>query len=342
MARFFSLLEKKKGHRQSGSRLLGGLIAVIIYSSILLIGVVLFVTLLTYQIGQTSYGEVGYNTTGFWIRLAATLLMVGIGGFQTMNMIWALSVSPERKSAISISASNINITQAGQKKSVEYASVPNHEFISNSPGVRLQHRLPVTNESMWLFFSITFLCVALLVVASALTVLVVNGVVVNGKVNWVALGMTPVFIGGAVWSIIRFFGQLLEIAAVGPSNVEIADHPLHPGKAYRVFLFQSGLLKFRRIDLVLACFEHVTYQQGTDVRTETRRVSQKRIMRIRNLKLDPSKPFEHQSEIRIPENAMHSFQSPCNMVSWVLILTAVSNRWPRFTRRFPVIVHPAP
>ncbi|MEC9093640.1 MAG: hypothetical protein VX438_13085 [Planctomycetota bacterium] len=341
MARFFSFLEKKKGHRQSGSRLLGGLSAVLIYSSILLIGVVLFVTLLTYQIGLTSYGEFGYTATGFWIRIVVTLLMIGVGGFQTLNTIWALGVSPERKSAISISASSLNITQAGQEKSAALSSVPNHEFISNSPGVRLKHRLPVTNESLWLFFSIAFLCVALLVVASALTVLVVNGIVVNGTVNWIALGMTPIFVLGAIWAIVRFFGQLLEIAAVGPSNIEIAEHPLHPGQTYQVFLFQSGLLKFRRIDLVLACFEHVTYQQGTDVRTETRRISQKRIMRIRNLKLDPSQPFEHQSEITIPDNAMHSFHSPCNMVSWVLILTAVSNRWPRFTRRFPVIVHPA-
>ncbi|MEE2642209.1 MAG: hypothetical protein VX768_16385 [Planctomycetota bacterium] len=340
MARFFSFFEKKKGHRQSGSRRIGGLSAVIIYSSILLIGLVLFATLLTYQIGQASYDQPGYNASGFWIRLAVTLLMMGIGGFQTINTILALSVSPERKSAISISASNLDITQAGRKPTEELPSVPRHEFISNSPGVRLQHRLPVNNESLWFFFSITFLCFVLLGVASTLTVLVVNGIIASGSINWVALGMVPIFVIGAIWAIFRFFAQMLEIAAVGPSNVEISQHPLHPGEAYSIFLYQSGLLKFRRIDLVLACFEHVTYQQGTDVRTESRRVSQKRILRIRNLVLDPSKPFEHQCVVRIPEDAMHSFQSPCNMVSWVLILTAVSNRWPRYTRRFPVIVHP--
>lgn len=340
MARFFSLLEKKKGHRQSGSRLFGGLSAVIIYASMLLIGVVLFVTLLTYQIGQVSSGGSGFTLGGFWMRLAVILLMMGISGFQMMNTIWALIVSPERQSAISISASKLDITQPGKKKSEPFPSVPNHENISNSPGVRLKHRLPVTNESLWLFLSIAFLVLVLLGIASSLAVLVINGLLTHGKLNWVASAMLPIFFFGAIWGIFRFFGQLLEIAAVGPSNVEISEHPLLPGSTYQVFIFQSGLLRFRRIDLVLACFEHVTYQQGTDVRSETRRISQKRILRIRNLKLDPSQPFEHRSEITIPAEAMHSFQSPCNMVSWVLVLTAVSNRWPRFTRRFPVIVHP--
>lgn len=340
MARIFSFFGKKKGHRQSGSRVFGGLSAVLIYASILLIGVVLFVILVTYQIGEISVGEVGYPTGGFWTRLALTLLMIGVGGFQMMNTIWALSISPERKSAITITASNIDITQAGEKKGNDYPGVPNHEIISGSPGVRLQHRLPVTNESLWLFFAIAFLCVVLLGIGSALAVLVINGIVSQGSVNWVAAGMVPIFVGGAIWAIVRFFGQIFELAAVGPSNVEISRHPLQPGETYQVFLYQAGLLKFRRIDLVLACFEHVTYQQGTDVRTETRRVTQKRVLRVKNLKLDPTKPFEHHSEVTIPETAMHSFQSPCNMVSWVLILTAVSNRWPRFTRRFPVVVHP--
>lgn len=343
MARFFTLLQKKKGHRRSGSRLFSGLSAVLIYSTILLVGVVLLVSLVTYQIGQMSYGEPGFNAVGFWTRLGIVLLMMGLGGFQTINTIWALGVSPERKSAITIQASNINIVDSSpRKKSDEYPSVPSHEYISNSPGVRLQHRLPVTNDSLWLFFAILFLCIVLLAIASSLTMLNASELVNFGRVNWAALAITPIFIIGSVWALYRFFAQLLEIAAVGPSNLEVSEHPLLPGETYKIFVYQSGLLKFRRIDLVLACFEHVTFQQGTDIRTETRRILQKRILRVRNLRLDPAHPFEHHSELTIPETAMHSFQSPCNMVSWVLVLTAVSNRWPRFTRRFPVIVHPNP
>ena len=342
MARLISFFGKKKGHRQSGSRVFSGLSAVVIYSSILLIGIVFLVALITFQVGQISYGQAGLTTGGFWIRFSVTLLIIGFGGFQTMNTIWALSISPERKSAITISASSINLTQQpNSEPEDQYPNVPSHENISNSPGVRLRHRLPVTNESMWQFVSISFLCVVLLGIASSLLVLVVNGLLVGRPVNWLAVGMIPIFVCGAVWAIIRFFGQIFELAAIGPSNIEISCHPLKPGETCEVFLYQSGLMKFRRIDLVLACFEHVTYQQGTDVRTESRRVSQKRILRVKNLKLDPAKPFEHKTELTIPENAMHSFQSPCNMVTWNLILTAVSNRWPRFSRRFPVIVHPS-
>ncbi|MDB4640771.1 hypothetical protein OAF56_03965 [Pirellulaceae bacterium] len=340
MARFFSLWEKKKGHRQSGSRLLGGLSAVIIYSTIMLIGVVLFVALITYQFGQAEAISIGFSIGGFWIRMAIILLMIGLGGFQTVNTIWTLSVSPERKSAITIKASHLDITQSSATKQEEFPSVPNHEYISGSPGVRLQHRLPANNESTWLFVAVSVLVLILLGVASTLTMLIANEMITHGKVNWIAAALCPVFVGGSIWACNRFYKQLLEIAAVGPSNVEVSAHPLIPGETYKVFLYQSGLLHFRRLDLVLACFEHVTYQQGTDIRTETRRVSQKRLLRVRNLKLDPGHPFEHHSELTIPDTAMHSFQSPCNMVSWVIVLTAVSNRWPRFTRRFPIIVHP--
>lgn len=311
-----------------------------IFSTIFLVGVVLFVTLITFQIGQLSLGQPGYGTGAFWLRIAVTVLMIGIGGFQTLNIAWALGVSPERKSAISLSAANIDITQAGEREPDEYPNVPRHDNISNSPGVCLRYRLPVTNESLWSFAGIAFLCLILLAIASALSVVVINRLRLDGSVNWVAAAMIPVFVGGSVWAIVRFLGQVLEMASVGPAHIEISHHPLVPGNRYRLFLYQSGLIKFRRLDLVLACFEHVTYQQGTDVRTESRRVAQKRVLRIRNLKLDPARNFEHITELYIPENAMHSFQSPCNMVSWVLILTAVSNRWPRISRRFPVIVYP--
>ncbi|MDB4793925.1 hypothetical protein OAG51_00760 [Pirellulaceae bacterium] len=312
----------------------------IIFSSILLIGVVLLVALVTFQISQFTIGQSGFAGGGFWIRLAVTLLMIGVGSIQTFNIIWALGVSPERQSAITITAASIDITSPDWKPVEEYPSVPHHGNISNSPGVRLQHRLPVTTESLWLFASISFLCLVLLGIASTLTVLVLGGILDSSGVNWLAAGMATIFIVGAIWAIYRFFGQLLEIAAVGPTNIEISEHPLAPGETCKLFLYQSGLLRFRRLDLVLACFEHVTYQQGTDIRTETRRILQKRVLRVRNLKLDPALPFEHMSEFHIPKNAMHSFESPCNMVSWVLVLTAVSNRLPRFTRRFPIIVHP--
>lgn len=341
MARFISLFGKKKGHRQSGSRVFGGLSALVIYSSIMLIGIVLLVTLVTFQIGQISYGQDGFSVGGFCFRLAIILLMIGVGGFQALSTIWAMSISPERKSAISITASNINLTYPHAKVGDDLPAVPNHEYISSSPGVKLRHRLPVTNESLWRFVSIAFLCIVLLGMASALVVLVINGLLLGNPINWVALGMIPFFVAGAIWAIVRFFGQIFELAAIGPANIEISCHPLKPGETCQLFLYQSGLMTFRRIDLVLACFEHVTYQQGTDVRTESRRVSQKRVMRVRNLKLDPGKPFEHYTELTIPENAMHSFQSPCNMISWSLILTAVSSRWPRFRRKFPIIIHPA-
>jgi hypothetical protein len=44
----------------------------------------------------------------------------------------------------------------------------------------------------------------------------------------------------------------------------------------------------------------------------------------------------------VPEDAMHSFQSKHNAVQWKIVVNGEANRWPLYSRSFPVLVYPQP
>ncbi|HMC11219.1 MAG TPA: hypothetical protein VKH44_08005, partial [Pirellulaceae bacterium] len=41
-----------------------------------------------------------------------------------------------------------------------------------------------------------------------------------------------------------------------------------------------------------------------------------------------------------PPTAMHSFQSPHNLVRWKLVVRGEAETWPLFERGFPIVVYP--
>jgi hypothetical protein len=45
--------------------------------------------------------------------------------------------------------------------------------------------------------------------------------------------------------------------------------------------------------------------------------------------------------VEIPADAMHSFTSAHNAVRWRLVVQGTPDRWPMFSRTFPVVVLPA-
>jgi hypothetical protein len=90
----------------------------------------------------------------------------------------------------------------------------------------------------------------------------------------------------------------------------------------------------------LVCQEEATYRQGTDIRTETRIVHEQRIFQGESIRIDPGAPLELRETLRVPEDAMHSFQSSYNAVHWTLVVKGQPESWPAFERSFPVIVHP--
>ena len=80
-------------------------------------------------------------------------------------------------------------------------------------------------------------------------------------------------------AIAIFVRQLLIATGIGPTLLEISDHPLQPGGRYRLFLSQSGRLSINALRLSLVCEETAIYRQGTNTRTETDEVCRHEIFR---------------------------------------------------------------
>jgi hypothetical protein len=161
-----------------------------------------------------------------------------------------------------------------------------------------------------------------------------------GKPEWFLTFFCIPFIAIGFFLIYGFFHQLLVTTGIGPTLMELSDHPLHPGGEYQLFLSQTGRLSVNCLTLSLICEEEATYRQGTDTRTESSKVFQQEILRQENFEIPPGIPFEIQIELRIPESAMHSVASAHNRIGWTLVVNGDVEGWPNFERSFPVILFP--
>ena len=96
--------------------------------------------------------------------------------------------------------------------------------------------------------------------------------------------------------------QVMITTGVGPTRVEISAHPLSPGEPYDLFLSQAGRLTMNWLEVWLACDEKATYRQGTDTRTETRRVYEDRCFVRTDFEIHQGLPFESRCQVRVPED----------------------------------------
>ena len=175
--------------------------------------------------------------------------------------------------------------------------------ITNSPGTQLKYRLPINISHGWQLFAATAVC------------LVWNGVggFVRRHRPALTLGAASP-IGGSICSLSRFcrgafliyyFVRALLIATgVGPTQIEISDHPLWPGKSYRVYVSQTGHLSMKSFRVTLECEEIADYRQGTDTRTDRcAGVSPVRCFTPTILKFFPALPYVAQCQLQVPAAA---------------------------------------
>jgi len=140
--------------------------------------------------------------------------------------------------------------------------------------------------------------------------------------------------------IVVFFRQLLVTTGVGPTTVEISDHPLHPGQRCRLRVSQSGRLKFNSLKVMLVCEEEATYRQGTNTRAETWEVHRQEVSHHEHFEVKRGVPFEDECELAMPAGAMHSFRAEHNEIHWKVVVQGDADGWPDYERSFPVVVRP--
>lgn len=219
-------------------------------------------------------------------------------------------------------------------------SVPNISSATDSPGERLRYRLAPASGSA------DFLGIASLALIWNSAWFVLVAIAVSGLLRGI---VRPFLIGlllpsGLIgwWLYKKMISRIRASSGVGPTVVEISDHPLHPGENYDLFVSQWGRMQLRRLTVRIVCEEETFYRQGTDVRVERCQAMSIELGAIKNLRVDRHNAAEQQLQIHLPVGVMHSLSGRHNAIHWRIEVQGKSRQWPSFCRSFPVVVHPPP
>jgi hypothetical protein len=191
----------------------------------------------------------------------------------------------------------------------------------------------------WRLFAATAICLAWNAIVTAFIVVAIRKHL-RGDFDWgLDLLIFPFAVAGG-FLIYYFVRELLIATGIGPTRVEISDHPLWRGQTYELHLTQGGNLTVSSLDLSLQCEERATYRQGTDTRSDRRLVHRQSVLQRAGFEIAPGEPFSARCEFQIPRTAMHSFKADHNEVQWSLVVEVAAEGWPAFQRAFPVAVYP--
>ena len=275
-----------------------------------------------------------------WLLLSVLVSLIAIGGGGVILPVLQAGTSIERRASLAKRAADIELIGDAMPSPKEFPNVPHDANLTNSPGITLEYRLPIADSPVWKLVAAALLCLLWNGPVAVFVVLVVDRYG-SGRPDWFLTLFIIPFVAVGLWLIRYFLRQLLVTTGIGPTSMEISDHPLYPGGEYEIFLTQSGRLSVNSLEVLLVCEEEAVYRQGTDVRTDTRRVHQQRIVRRQGIEIKPAKAFEHRCAFQMPRDMMHSFHSDHNAVHWKLVVKGDVAVWPDYERNFPIVVHPA-
>ncbi len=275
----------------------------------------------------------GYRRWVWWaFTVPASFVVIGAGGLIYTLLQWGKSA--EQRAVMAQRAQERDFFGAGGGEPSPYLFVPAGTDITSSPGTRLSFRLPMTKSPGWALFGTLVFCVVWNVSVFAAILIGLR------MAGWFLAMVVPLGLIG-LGAIVLFLRQLVVATRIGPTLLEISDHPLQPGGRYRLFLSQSGRLTIRDLRVSLVCAETATYRQGTNSRTETQEVQRHELFRRQQFDIERGLPFEAELEFSVPEGAMHSFKADHNEINWALRVESDMAGRPNHHRSFPVIVRPA-
>ncbi|MFM8892769.1 MAG: DUF3592 domain-containing protein [Planctomycetia bacterium] len=283
--------------------------------------------------------ERGYN---WWLWLLSLLLpgaLVLIGGLGLARGLRTWGKSDEHLAASAGLAEMLDPLAQPTPTAPGYPGVPICDDLVNSPGTILRYRLPIESPENWtlagfgLFALLWNAVLAVLAVGAGVDLL-------GGKIDWWLLGLLVPFSAVGIAGVVLFFRTLVLSTAIGPTQVEISDHPLFPGGSYDLLIAQGGTGIFRTLEVAVELEEQATFRQGTDTRTEQCIVWRRDLVSLCDVVVEPDRRFEARASVEIPANAMHSFTSAHNAVRWRVVVRGTAERWPAFSRVFPVVVFP--
>ncbi|MEX2137839.1 MAG: DUF3592 domain-containing protein [Pirellulales bacterium] len=274
-----------------------------------------------------------------WILLLLPVAFILIGGVGLVLTLFHWGKSIEHRVATTQMASRLNPLKEAKQGGVEFPFVPQDSNLTNSPGTRLKYRLPIDLSRGWRLVAILAACLFWNSIVAVFAVIAVNSHLA-GRPEWLLTLFVLPFAAVGLAIIYFFVREVLVVTAVGPTQLEISDHPLRPGGRYHAYVSQGGRLTINSLDLSLVCDEVATYRQGTDTRTEQACVYSQPLLHRQQVELLPQAAFEEQLDVEIPAECMHSFKADHNEVRWRLLVRGDIAGWPPFERSFPVVVVP--
>lgn len=273
-----------------------------------------------------------------YVALLIPLSFIIIGGGRLIYALVGWNASAERRALSTQLAAQRDLFEV-KAPDRSFPSVPADANLTNSPGTTLAYRLPIATTTGWTLFAAAMACLFWNGIVAIFVVMTVESFA-RGTPDWMLTALViPLAIAG-LGLIAYLVRQLLITTGVGPTRIEISEHPLAPGKGYDIFLSQAGRLAMNSLELWLACDEKATYRQGTDTRTETRRVYLQRCFVRESFDIHQGLPFESRCQIHVPQAAMHSFHANHNEVSWKLIVKGKVVGWRDYERVFQIVVTP--
>ena len=287
---------------------------------------------------------------GAWVLAVLCLAAIATGVVSLVYRLMRFGTSNEYRSVLANRASKIEqgaIELIGPSQSERVSaedeigrlpSVPQGRTLNDSPGERLAYRLAVENPTgsiagpatlSLLWNSVWFVLLAV----------AVSGFW-HGNPRWILTLLLVPFAVIGYWAFKYFLVLLRQTAGVGPTIVEISQHPLYPGESYQLVVQQMGKMKLKRLSVQLSCEEETFYRQGTDVRVEKHESFVQVLSKERDVTVDPRDGWEQQLALSLPADVMHSFVGTHNAIRWKIVVTGASRPWPSFCRSFPVVVYP--
>jgi hypothetical protein len=256
-------------------------------------------------------------------------------------LVWRNLASTERRAAAVQRATDWELPGLGRSLDrPALPAVPPIDEVVDSPGVRLAYRLPSDAASGQMSLALALVSVIWNTLVAGFAFQVVRQHLA-GNPNWLLTWLlVPLVLAGG-WTIYALVRQILLTVGTGTTLLEIAEHPLYPGRRYEAFLSQTGRLQVRWFQVQLVCEERATYQQGTDTRTAAAVVHSETVFSERKFEIPQGGAFEAHFTVPVPAAAMHSFSAAHNAVSWMLVVRGRMARWPEFERRFPLYIYPA-
>ncbi len=276
-----------------------------------------------------------------WFFLALSCCLAVLGTVGLARSLRQDYLSDERRVAQRTSKNVSPLQWLGESvKRSKCPTVPDIKAISESPGTHLALRLPTDSQPLFPLIGLTLFGLAWNIVAWSVMVHSFFNPVEHWSDHVFGIILRAVFCGVGIILFAAVIHQVLLAFGFRPTVLEISDHPIYPGRRYRMLLLQSGVIRFQELTIAVVCEEIARFHQGTDTITSRKEVFRQTLFSRTDFETTADAPLEQEFFLQLPLGAMHSFRQENNEILWKIDVFAKLVGWNEIRRECPIVVDP--